>query len=113
MILDINPSIIYPMIERMLGGGREPSMTARRPLTNIEWKLIQRIIDAFLEELKKTWSDIIDLEYSITQQESNPQFICAIKNNEPVVVLCFEVALIELRGSVSLCIPVDVLNMML
>jgi flagellar motor switch protein FliM len=36
LILDINPSILYPIIDRMLGGGRETGALARRPLTEIE-----------------------------------------------------------------------------
>ena len=49
------------------------------------------------------------MKYTVAQQESNPQMI-SIKNNEPVVVLCFEVNLIERRGSMTLCIPVDLVR---
>src|SRR3989304_5922315 len=31
LILDINPSILYPIIDRLLGGGREAGPPARRP----------------------------------------------------------------------------------
>ena len=109
IILDISPVIAHPMIERILGGGREPTMTARRPLTNIEWKLTQRIIDEFLYELHVTWKDVANMKYTVAQQESNPQMI-SIKNNEPVVVLCFEVMLTERRGGMAICIPVDLVR---
>ena len=36
LILDISPSIVYPMTDRLLGGGCKPAMTTRRPLTEIE-----------------------------------------------------------------------------
>ncbi len=36
LILDINPSILYPIIDRLLGGGRDPTPITRRPLTEIE-----------------------------------------------------------------------------
>ena len=32
LILDINPSILFPIIDRLLGGGREPHTLTRRPL---------------------------------------------------------------------------------
>ena len=35
LILDINPSILYPIIDRMLGGGKETGPVSRRPLTEI------------------------------------------------------------------------------
>ena len=113
MILDINPVIIYPMIDRMLGGGSEPSMAARRALTNIEWKLAQRIIDEFLYELHVAWQNVVDMECTVAQQESNPQMICVMESDLLVVVLCFDVFLAERRGSVSLCIPVDLLKQLL
>ena len=113
MTLDISPAIVPPMIERMLGGGREPSMTVRRPLTNIEWKLAQRIIDEFLCELHIAWKDVADMKCTVAQQESNPQMVAVIKTNEPVVVICFEVSLIEQRGHVSLCIPVDLVEVLM
>ncbi len=39
LILDINPSILYPIIDRLLGGGKESRPLARRPLTEIELRL--------------------------------------------------------------------------
>src|ERR687891_392583 len=35
LILDINPSILFPIINRLLGGGRDTNTHTRRPLTEI------------------------------------------------------------------------------
>ena len=105
MILDINPSILYPMIDRLLGGGREGTMMARRPLTDIELRLVSRITNRFLVELKHAWENVTELDFSVVQVESNPQLIQIVPPNEVVVLLCFEVALTEVRGIVNLCIP--------
>jgi len=105
LILDVNPSILYPMIDRLLGGGKEPAMTARRPLTEIELRLALRVTRMFLQELKRAWENVIDLEFEVIQTESNPQLIQVVPSNEVVIVLCFEVAMIETRGTITLCIP--------
>jgi len=105
MILDINPSILHPMIDRLLGGGKEPIMTARRPLTEIEQRLVLRVTKMFLGELKHAWEHVIDLDFEVIQTESNPQLIQVVPPNEVVIVLCFEVALVEVRGAITLCIP--------
>ena len=105
LILDINPAILYPMIDRLLGGGREPTTTTRRPLTEIEQRLVLRVTKMFLQELKHAWENVADLEFEVIQTESNPQLIQVVPPNEVVIVLCFEVALIEVRGSITLCIP--------
>ena len=40
LILDINPSILYPIIDRLLGGGKDAGPISRRPLTEIELRLV-------------------------------------------------------------------------
>src|ERR1043166_3427985 len=50
LILDINPSILYPIIDRLLGGGRDTGIVSRRPLTEIELRLVSRITHLFLDE---------------------------------------------------------------
>ena len=105
LILDINPSILYPMIDRLLGGGREGTLLARRPLTEIELRLVSRITALFLKEMKTAWENVLDLDLSVIQVESNPQLIQIVPPNEVVVLVCFEVALIEVRGIINLCIP--------
>jgi len=105
LILDINPSILYPMIDRLLGGGKEPTITARRPLTEIEQRLVLRVTKMFLQELKHAWENVIDLEFEVIQTESNPQLIQVVPPSEVVIVLCFEVAMVEVRGAITLCIP--------
>ena len=105
LILDINPSILYPMIDRLLGGGREGTLLARRPLTEIELRLVSRITSLFLKEMKTAWENVLDLDLSVIQVESNPQLIQIVPPNEVVVLVCFEVALIEVRGIINLCIP--------
>ena len=105
LILDINPSILYPMIDRLLGGGREGTLMARRPLTEIELRLVSRITDLFLSELKHAWENVLELELAVIQVESNPQLIQIVPPNEVVVIICFEVSLIEVRGMINLCIP--------
>lgn len=105
LILDINPSIIYPMIDRLLGGGREGTLMARRPLTDIEQRIVLRVTKLFLNELKHAWENVMELNFEVVQTESNPQLIQIVPPNEVVVLLSFEVALIEVRGIINLCIP--------
>src|SRR5947209_17369610 len=65
LILDINPSILYPIIDRLLGGGRDPAPIARRPLTEIELRLVARITNLFLEQLRAAWANVIELQLSV------------------------------------------------
>jgi flagellar motor switch protein FliM len=110
LILDINPSILYPIIDRLLGGGREGTLLARRPLTEIELRIVNRITGLFLEELKRAWHNVLDLNLAVVRVESNPQLAQIVPPNEVVVVISFEVALGEVRGMVNFCIPYNAIE---
>jgi flagellar motor switch protein FliM len=105
LILDINPSILYPIIDRMLGGGKEPNTQTRRPLTEIELRLVHRITSLYLEELRKAWENVLPIQFEVVRVESNPQLVQIVPPNEVVVLISFELTLGELRGMLNLCIP--------
>jgi len=105
LILDINPSILYPIIDRLLGGGREIGALARRPLTEIELRLVSRITNLFLEELRHAWENVLDLKLSVVRVESNPQLVQIVPPNEVVVLISFELTIGDIRGMMNLCIP--------
>jgi flagellar motor switch protein FliM len=110
LILDINPSILYPIIDRLLGGGRETGPLARRPLTEIELRLVSRITTLFLQELRHAWENVLDLKLEVVQVESNPQLVQIVPPNEVVVLISFELTIGELRGMMNLCIPYNTIE---
>ncbi|HEX7376677.1 MAG TPA: flagellar motor switch protein FliM [Pirellulales bacterium] len=105
LILDINPSILYPIIDRLLGGGRESGPLARRPLTEIELRLVRRITDLFLDELRRAWENVLDLKLAVIRVESNPQLVQIVPPNEVVVLISFELTVGDVRGMMNLCVP--------
>ena len=105
LILDINPSILYPIIDRLLGGGKESGNVSRRPLTEIELRLVGRITNLFLRELKRAWENVLPLNLSVDRVESNPQLVQIVPPNEVVILIGFELAIGDVRGMLNLCIP--------
>ena len=105
LILDINPSILYPIIDRLLGGGREAGALARRPLTEIELRIVSRITNLFLTELRDAWENVLVLDLEVVRVESNPQLVQIVPPNEVVVLISFELTVGEVRGMMNLCIP--------
>lgn len=105
LILDINPSILFPIIDRLLGGSTMTTTHVPRPLTEIELRLVSRITKLFLTEMQHTWENVLKLDLSIERVESNPQLVQIIPANEVVVLISFELTVGETRGMVNLCIP--------
>ena len=63
MILDLTPSIIFPIVDRLLGGGKSAKYNIpSRPLTEIELRLISRIIEMAIHGLEKSWSSVCELK---------------------------------------------------
>ncbi len=105
LILDINLSLLFPIIDRLLGGGSDPTPPARRPLTEIELRLVSRITDLFCAEMKHAWENVLPLDLAIDRVESNPQLVQIVPPNEVVVLISFELTLGDARGMMNLCIP--------
>jgi flagellar motor switch protein FliM len=105
LILDINPSILFPVIDRLLGGSTTSALPARRPLTEIELRLVSRITNLFLKEMQHAWENVMPLELSVDRVESNPQLVQIIPANEVIVLISFELTVGEMRGMMNLCIP--------
>ncbi|TWT47324.1 flagellar motor switch protein FliM [Botrimarina hoheduenensis] len=110
LILDINPSLLFPMIDRLMGGGAESTPPARRPLTEIELRLVGRITSLFLDELSGAWENVLKLDLAVDHVESNPQLVQIVPPNEVVVLISFELILGEARGMMNLCIPFNAIE---
>lgn len=105
LVLDINPSILFPVIDRMLGGGKEANAVTRRPCTEIELRLVGKITNEFLEELKKAWENVLPIDFKVERVESNPQLVQIVPPNEVVILISFELLLGDQRGMLNFCIP--------
>jgi flagellar motor switch protein FliM len=112
LILDLNPSIIFPIVDRLLGGGKDGSSNSfpRRPLTEIELRLVARITDRAIECLRAAWANICDFKPRVTQVESNPQLVQIVPPNEVIVLISFEITMGEMRGIMNLCVPYNTIE---
>ena len=112
IVMEINPSIVFPIIDKTLGGSADSSMTIpEREMTGIELRLINRITDTTLEILQEIWTPIQEaIRFKVTQTESNPQLMQIVPPNEVVILICFEVRMGECSGMLNLCIPFPVIE---
>ena len=108
--LEISPLIIYPIIDRLLGGSNENIFIPQRPLTIIETRLIKKILDRAVTALIEAWEVVKKIDFRLGALESNPQIVQIVPPNEVVVVLGFELKLGNRAGTMSLCIPFTVIE---
>ncbi|MFQ5655321.1 MAG: flagellar motor switch protein FliM [Planctomycetota bacterium] len=110
VILEVNPSILYPIIDRLLGGGKCDSLYLERPFTNIELTLVNTVLDRIIEQLKETWEGVKEIDFRLYETESNPFLLQIVAPNEPIVLLSFEALMGEYSGMINICIPFKVIE---
>ena len=110
LCLEISPLIIYPIIDRLLGGSNADLFIPQRPLTQIEQRLVQRITDRAMHHLSEAWSNLTPVTFAVQDFESNPQLVQIVPPNETVVVVGFELKMGNRAGTMSLCIPYNVIE---
>lgn len=113
MCLEMSPLIVYPFIDRLLGGTNANLFIPQRPLTSIEWRLVSRIVERALEHLSEVWHNLVEARFDVVQTESNPQLVHIVAPTEVVVFITFEIKLGQTAGTMSLCIPFNTIESVL
>jgi flagellar motor switch protein FliM len=110
LCLEISPLIIYPIIDRLLGGSNADLFIPQRPLTQIEQRLVQGLTSRATTHLSEAWSNLTPTTFTAMDFESNPQLVQIVPPNETVVVVGFELKMGNRAGTMSLCIPYNVIE---
>ena len=104
MLIEINPSLVFTIIDRMLGGRGTFSGNIRE-LTDIEKTVIERVIMRILELLEDSWSTVVDVRFRFESMESNPFFVQICSPSDMVLVVIMKLRVSDVEGMVSLCFP--------
>lgn len=104
VIFEMDPSIAYALIDRILGG-RGASMERIRSFTEIELAIIERIIIQMLNLMTEPWESIIAIKPRLEKIETNAQFAQIIHPNEMVALITLNVVVGEVKGMINICIP--------
>ncbi|MDZ4753696.1 MAG: flagellar motor switch protein FliM [Phycisphaerae bacterium] len=108
--LEMSPLAVYPIIDRLLGGSGKELFVPQRPVTLIEQRLIQKILNRAMQVMSEAWSTVMPIEFELGEMESNPQLMQIVPPNEVVVVIQFEVKLGKRAGTMSFCIPYNTIE---
>ena len=109
IILEINPSVVFPIIDKLMGG-TGISINISRELTEIEQEIMKEVIELILSDLKEAWRPIIELEFKLETVETSPHIYQIVPTSEIVALVAFEVRVGENSGMMNLCIPAIVLE---
>jgi flagellar motor switch protein FliM len=107
--VEINSSIAFPIIDRMLGGSGE-NLDEPRPATELELKILEGFLSYVTDDYCEAWKPIIEFETELTGRETRPQLLQIAPPNEVVVAVVYQVQIGEAIGFMSICLPIMLLE---
>lgn len=103
-ILQMTSDIVFPIIDRLLGGAGE-TIEGNRELTEIERAVIEGVLDKALQDLAEAWQGLLELKVNIEGLEMNLQFTPLTAENEATLLISMEVSINDKVGRMNLCFP--------
>lgn len=113
-VLEINPTLIFPVLEMLLGGSGKSSSTSRlsRELTEIEQSIVEVVFRIILHDLRESWRQVTNVSFSIESHETEPSLLQFMAPNEAVVAISLEIRVGEIAGMMNIGIPSIIIKML-
>lgn len=107
-VLELNPTLIFPIIELLLGGTGKAEI-ASREITEIEQNVLDGLFRIIVQSLADAWKDVLPVTLSIESVGREARIIHA--PHEPMVTVSVEVKLEETGGRLNIAIPNEILTL--
>jgi flagellar motor switch protein FliM len=105
-LLVLEPNLVYLLIEFIMGGSWEGQLKIEgRDFTNIENRLIRRLVKEALQDLEKAWNGLHPVKVAFERSEINPQFAAVLPPSDLVLCIHLDVEMEMATGSLILCLP--------
>ena len=111
-LLEVNPSLLFPMLEMLLGGDGKRSTHMEREITEIEWNILESVLRIILHDLRQAWQAVTKINFSIEAHETEPQLLQMLAPNEAVVAVGMEIRIGETAGMMNICVPSIIIKML-
>lgn len=112
-VLEINPSLVFPILEMLLGGSGKPAATKlTREITEIEQSILEAVYRIILHDLKDSWRQVTNIAFSIDSHETEPSLLQFLAPNEAVVAISLEIRIGDSAGMMNIGIPSIVIKML-
>ncbi|HUJ22468.1 MAG TPA: flagellar motor switch protein FliM [Bryobacteraceae bacterium] len=111
-VLELNPSIIFPVLEILLGGNGKSPAVVQREITEIEQKLLDGLFRIILQDLTEAWKTVTSIDFKIEAMEKEPQLLQILAPNEAVVAVGVEMRVGEATGMMNMAMPAITIKMM-
>jgi flagellar motor switch protein FliM len=109
--LELSPSLVYPMIDMILGGQGRP-LSENRTLTEIELNIIEGVVKLAMRDLRAAWHPIIELDFFLEGKGTKAQMFQIVSPAETVIAIHIEIKFGDSSGLMNLCLPSRIVKML-
>lgn len=102
----IDSSFFYMIVDTCMGGdGNCGPIEKGRVFTNIELKMVQRVVQDVLKDLERAWSPLVPAKLSIVRVEMNPRLVNIVPPEYQVVTMAMSVESDTAKGNIVFAMP--------
>lgn len=106
-LLTVDSSLIYSMIDVLLGGRRVGGQirVEGRPYTTIEMALARRMIEVILEDTHRAFEPVTEVNFRIERLETNPRFAAISRPANAAILIELRIEMDDRGGKIEILLP--------
>ncbi len=111
-VLELNPSLVFPILEMLLGGTGRSGAKINREITEIEQSILDGLYRIILHDLRLAWAPVTAIDFTIEARETEPQLLQIMAPNEAVLAIGLEIRMAENAGMMNIGMPSIIVKML-
>jgi flagellar motor switch protein FliM len=105
MVLHLSPPAVFGMLEMLLGGSGGSGGVESRPLTEIEWSLLEEVVRVVVRVLGESWQVFHQVEFKVESLESDPAMLPLTDASQPLVWVRLALEFAGETGEIAIAVP--------
>ncbi|MGD2184595.1 MAG: flagellar motor switch protein FliM [Desulfobacterales bacterium] len=103
-LLCIETNLVFSLIDSMFGGNGKPT-TRVREFTQIELRMITKLVHDVLSKFQKAWLSVYPLKMTLKKTETKPEFVQLVPPNDTMLIIVFAIKNLEFSGNFHIAVP--------
>lgn len=106
-MVTVDSSLIYSIIDVLLGGGRgtSPIRVEGRPYTTIETNLVRRMLEIVLNDAELAFAPLSHVRFTLERLETNPRFAAVSRPANAAILAEFRIDMEDRGGKIEVLLP--------
>jgi len=106
-LLTVDSSLIYSMIDVLLGGRRIGGniRIEGRPYTTIELALARRMIEVILDDTHRAFEPVTQVNFKLERMETNPRFAAISRPGNAAILIELRIEMDDRGGKIEILLP--------